>query len=76
MKVFDVLYKRAENDGVGLWSKCGVMLEKDNGKQSLKFDVLPVSSEWDGWLVVSARKAKDYDQDGRVELSVEEEPPF
>ena len=39
MKVFDVLYKRAENDGVGLWSKCGVMLEKDNGKQSLKFDV-------------------------------------
>ena len=30
MKVFDVLYKRAENDGVGLWSKCGVMLE--NGR--------------------------------------------
>jgi len=76
MKVYDVLYKRAENDGVGIWAKCGVMLEKDNGKQSLKFDVLPVSSEWDGWLVVSARKPKDYDGDGRVELGVEEEPPF
>ena len=52
------------------------MLEKDNGKQSLKFDVLPVSSEWDGWLVVSTCRPKDYDQDGRVKLSVEEEPPF
>lgn len=34
------------------------------------------SSEWEGWLVISARKPKDYDADGRVELSVEEEPPF
>jgi len=76
MKVYDILYKRAENDGVGLWSKCGVMLEKDNGKQSLKFDVMPVSSEWDGWLVVSARKREDYDADGRVALSFSEEPPF
>ena len=76
MKVFDVLYKRGENDGMGIWSRCGVMLEKDDGRLSLKFDVLPVSSEWDGWLVVSSRDREEYDLDGRVALSVFEEPPF
>jgi len=40
MKVLDISYERKENDGIGLWSQYGVMLEKDNGKQSLKFDVL------------------------------------
>jgi len=42
----------------------------------LNFDALPVSSEWNGLLVVSARRPKDYDQERRVELSDEEEPPF
>ena len=69
-------YKRGENEGEGLWSKCGVMLKKNNGKQSIKFDVMPVSTEWDGWLVVSARIPKVYGQDGRTEVSVFEEPPF
>ena len=64
MKVFDILSKRLESNAVGLQSKCGVMLEKENGKQSLKFDVIPVNPEWDGWQLTSAGKPKDYDANG------------
>lgn len=33
-----------------VWTKCGVLLIKDNGKQSIKIDTIPVG--FDGWLVV------------------------
>ena len=56
MTVYDVLYKRGVTDeGRGIWLKCGVMLEKDDGKKSIKVDVLPVGPAWDGGLVSSER---------------------
>jgi hypothetical protein len=57
-KVFDLLWKKSENDGKAHWERVGVMLVKDDGKKSMKFDVMPVG-QWDGWLVVSERKAKE-----------------
>ena len=56
-KVYDVLYKRTEQeDGKGVWIKCGVMLQKPDGKMGLKLDVVPVGSAFDGWLVIAPRE--------------------
>jgi hypothetical protein len=55
MKIYDLLYKRSENKGKVRWEKIGVLIDKD-GKLSLKLDLIPVSKEWDGWLVVSERR--------------------
>ncbi len=57
-KIFDLLWKKSENDGKAHWERVGVMLVKEDGKKSMKLDVLPVG-QWDGWLVVSERKAKE-----------------
>ncbi|GBE40369.1 MAG TPA: hypothetical protein ENH45_02065 [Nitrospirae bacterium] len=57
-KIFDLLWKKSENEGKAQWERVGVMLVKDDGKKSMKFDVMPVG-QWDGWLVVSERKAKE-----------------
>jgi hypothetical protein len=57
-KVYDLLWKKSEENGKAVWEKVGIMLEKDNGKRSLKLDLMPMGS-WDGWLVVSERKTKE-----------------
>ena len=57
-KIFDLLWKKSENDGKAQWERVGVMLVKEDGKKSMKMDVLPIG-QWDGWLVVSERKAKE-----------------
>jgi len=75
MTIYDVLYKRGEHDGKGLWLKCGVLLEKDDGKKSLKFDVVPVGSEWDGWLVISKRRPRDQ-REGVSEIPAGVDVPF
>jgi len=67
MQVYDILFKRGEHEGKGIWIQCGVLIEKDNGKKSLKLDVVPVDPNWDGWLVVSERRER-----GRA---FEEAPP-
>lgn len=54
-KVFDVLYKRDEHQGKGVWIKCGVMLQKPDGKMAIKLDVVPVG-QWSGWLQIGERK--------------------
>ena len=60
MTLYDVLYKKAEQeDGKAIWMRCGIMIEKDNGKKSLKLDAVPAGSGWDGWFVVSERKRAD-----------------
>ena len=60
--VYDLLYKKGEHDGRALWVRCGVLIEKGNGKMSVKLDTVPVSGQWDGWLVVSERR--EWDRDG------------
>lgn len=60
MKIYDLLWKRAEDkNGKARWERVGVLMEKDDGKLSLKLDLIPVSKDWDGWLVVSERKERD-----------------
>ena len=54
--VYDLLYKKGEHEGRAMWLRCGVLIEKENGKMSVKFDTVPVSGQWDGWLVVSERR--------------------
>ncbi|OCC14766.1 hypothetical protein DBT_1826 [Dissulfuribacter thermophilus] len=46
---------RAVNLGAGQI----VLIEKDNGKMSVKLDTVPVSGQWDGLLVVSERRDRD-----------------
>ena len=58
MKVYDLIWKRAEDRGKARWEKVGIMTEKEDGKKSVKIDLLPAGN-WDGWLVVSERKEKE-----------------
>ena len=59
MKIYDLLWKRTENEeGRAQWEKVGVLIEKETGKMSVKLDLLPIASKWDGWLVVSERRTK------------------
>lgn len=37
------------------------MMENEDGKKSVKLDLIPVGS-WDGWLVVAERKAVSGDR--------------
>ena len=56
-KVYDLLWKKSENNGKAQWERVGVMLMKDDGKKSVKLDTLPLGN-WEGWLAVSERKPK------------------
>lgn len=56
-KIYDLLWKKSEDGGKAIWERVGVMLIKEDGKKSMKLDLLPAGG-WDGWLVVSERKAK------------------
>jgi len=59
MKVYDLLWKRTENkNGKARWERIGVLVDK-NGKLSMKLDLMPISKDWDGWVVVSERKDKE-----------------
>ena len=57
-KIHDLLWKKSETNGKAQWEKVGMLMEKDQGKMSVKLDVLPAGN-WDGWLVVAERKSKD-----------------
>lgn len=48
-------------NGKARWEKVGVMIDKGD-KKSVKLDLIQVSKEWDGWLVVSDRKEKKRDE--------------
>ena len=75
MTIYDVLYKRGENEGKGIWIKCGIILQKDNGKMSLKLDVMPVS-DFNGWMVISERKQNDRHREGVPEIPPGQDVPF
>jgi hypothetical protein len=56
MKIYDLLWKKTENDKGGkiFWQKVGMLMDKE-GKLSVKMDLIPAAN-WDGWLVVAERK--------------------
>ena len=59
MAIYDLIWKEGEDkSGKARWSKVGILMEKGDGKKSVKLTTLPVGS-WDGWLVVSERKERD-----------------
>jgi hypothetical protein len=66
MTMYDLLWKRSEDKGKARWEKVGILMEKDDGKKSVKIDLVPVG-QWDGWLVVAERRAKE---------DFGKEPPF
>ena len=74
--IYDVLYKRGENDGKGIWIKCGVVLRKDNGKMSLKLDAVPVGSDFDGWMVISERRNNAQTGDQTPDFPSGQDVPF
>lgn len=77
MTVYDVLYKRGENEGKGIWIKCGVVLQKPNGKMSLKLDAVPVGNDFDGWMVISERRQQNgQDLHHTPEIPQEQDAPF
>ena len=57
-KTYDVLSKKSETYGKAHWERVGVMQQKEDGKKSIKLDLMPAGN-WEGWLVVSERKAKN-----------------
>ena len=66
MKIYDLLWKREEmsedkKDRKTRWENVGVLIEND-GKRSVKLNVLPVGN-WDGWLTVVERKEKSCQTD-------------
>lgn len=72
MKPYDLLWKRSADTGKAPWEKGGVLIDKGD-KKSIKLDMISVSKDWDGWLVVSERKAKD-DSGKEPSFSGEPEP--
>ena len=56
-RTFDVLWKKSEDNGKAQWERVGILFEKDDGKRSMKLDLVPAGG-WDGWLVVAERKPK------------------
>lgn len=58
MKIYDLLWKRSEDKGKARWERVGILMTKDDGKMSVKIDLIPASA-WDGWLVVSERKERE-----------------
>jgi hypothetical protein len=59
MKIYDLLWKKSEDkNGKARWERVGVLMEKEDGKLSLKIDLIP-AGQWDGWLVVSERNEKE-----------------
>ncbi|MBI5741985.1 MAG: hypothetical protein HZA16_14870 [Nitrospirae bacterium] len=57
-KIYELLWKKSEDKGKAQWEKVGVLLEKEDGKKSLKLDLIPAYG-WDGWLVAAERKSKE-----------------
>lgn len=50
-KIFDVVaIVGKRKDDKPNYVNCGVVLEKDNGKLSMKLETLPLGNQWDGWL--------------------------
>jgi hypothetical protein len=48
----------AAEKGTSRWEKVGILMEKYDGKKSVKIDLVPVGN-WDGWLVVSETRGKE-----------------
>ena len=55
-------YTDKENNQKTKWVVCGTMFCHDDGKQSMKIDVMPVWKDWDGSFMVFDRKPKDATQ--------------
>ena len=76
VKIYDLLWKRTEDkNGKARWEKVGVLMDKDDGKKSVKIDLMPASG-WDGWLVVAERKPKDTSNEQHSAPLDEGEIPF
>ena len=73
MTTYDLLRKRSADKGKARWEKVGIMMEKDDGKKSVKLDLVPVG-QWDEWLVVSERMARE--DAGREPTFSSEPEPF
>lgn len=57
-KIYDLLWKKSEDkEGKARWEQVGILLDKGDGKKSVKIDMIPAGN-WDGWLTVSERKEK------------------
>ena len=73
MTIYDLFWKRSADKGKIRWERVGIMMEKDDGKKSVKIDMMPVSKDWDGWLVVSERRNRE-DSGKELQFSGEPEP--
>lgn len=70
MELYDVLYK--DDSEKGKWHKVGLLIIKDDGRMSIKIDLIP-SVNWNGWLTVSKKGLikKKYEENNE---EYEEEP--
>ena len=62
MKIYDLLWRREEKseekkDSKVQWENVGVLIEND-GKRSVKLNLVPVGNSWDGWLIAKEGKEK------------------
>jgi len=67
--------KGEDKNGKARWEKVGVLMERDEGKKSVKIDLVPAGS-WDGWLVVAERRPKDTSTEQHSAPLDEGEIPF
>jgi hypothetical protein len=51
-------FNESENNEKTRWERVRTLIDKGD-KKSVKLDMLPVSKEWDGWLVVSERRERE-----------------
>jgi hypothetical protein len=60
-KIFDVIaatgtYTDREGNEKTRWTKCGIKIQKDDGSESLKMDVVPLGG--DGWFTIKEQKPR------------------
>ena len=51
-----MLWKKSENKGKARREKVGVLIEKEDGKKSVKIDLVPVGN----WVVLTKMKRLNY----------------
>ena len=81
MKTFKDVVHGVEygSEGKKKWTKCGVLMENEEGRLSIKLDYIPV--EFNGWLSVFDQKPKDPARNAenygvRPESDDPNDPPF
>lgn len=60
MTIKDIVFiEKIEGKEKPNYHKVGILMEKDDGKVSIKLNSIPAGNGWNGWLQVYAQKKQE-----------------